>query len=247
MNVIENNQSSGNLPENPNPQAANLGENIIITPQQEIITYSSINNPLPKKNWLKTLFIGLLVIFFITGGVLGYFIFNNTKKKQPDVAAKPSPVILPSPTPDLIPTISPVPTKLPTRTPTKKPTPTATKIPIPTVAPAAPTATPIPTLAPTSPPSNSASCQIIANPGSGAAPLKVNLAYSASNLGSSYVTGIQWDYVGDGTWDTDMSLANGNVNYTYTSEGVYRPTARLQLSSGQITNSCSTLIGVQPG
>lgn len=251
MNGINNNQSSGNLPENPNSRPAIIGENIKASPVQETISYSSFdNNPPPKRNLLKILLIVLLFIFFIAGGVLGYLFFDNFKTNLTKVVAELSPTILPSPTPTLIPTASPVPTEAPTRvpptpTPTKKPTPTATKAPTPTSAPV-PTTTPTPNPTVTSSASSGASCQIVANPGYGPAPLTVSLAYSANILGESYVTGIQWDYNGDGNWDSDMSLNNGNVTYTYSTVGVFNPRMRLQLSNGQTTDPCSTSIGVQP-
>lgn len=251
MNGIDDNQSSGNLPESLNPQPAIIGENIIASPAQETITYSSSdNNPPLKRNWLKILLIVLLVIFFIAGGVFGYLFFNNTRKSLPSVTAEPSPAILPLPTSVLVPTASPTPPEVqpsvaPTPRPTKKPTPTAIKVPTPTSTPV-PTATPTPNPTVTSSTSSGARCQIVANPGFGPAPLTVSLTYSASNLGESYVTGIQWDYNGDGNWDSDMSLNNGSVTYTYSTVGVFNPRMRLQLSNGQTTDPCSTSIGVQP-
>jgi len=249
MDKISGNQSPDNLSENPNPQSAIIGENIIVSPMSETNYSPSDNNPPLKRDLLKNLLIVLLIIFFIAGGVFGYLLFDNFRTSLPSRTSEPSPVILLSPIPTLTPTATLTPTNAPTSIPptlipTKKPTPIATKAPTPTLAPA-PTATPIPN--PTNPPSSSgASCQVVANPGFGPAPLTVSLSYSVSNLGESYVTGIQWDYNGDGNWDSDMSLNNGSVNYTYSTVGVFNPRMRLQLSNGQTTDPCSTSIGVQP-
>lgn len=76
-------------------------------------------------------------------------------------------------------------------------------------------------------------------------PLMVTLVYSFSGEGDAYMTGAQWDFNGDGNWDTDMSQSNGTVEHTYSSGGNYNVKLRLQASDGSTTDVCSETVSLQ--
>lgn len=171
---------------------------------------------------IVSLLLSLIIITLVyIGGV--YFIQQNNQNDFVPIAK-----------PTLVPTI--IPTQVPTRTPT--PVPTSVPTIIPTIIPVTPT--------PTSD-ANQLRCIIITQPQSGVKPFTTNLIYGVANINSSAsVTGIQWDFNGDGTWDTDFSLTNGNLNHTYSDTGVYNIKMHVQLSDGRITDTCSASIAVQP-
>lgn len=148
-------------------------------------------------------------------------------------------------------TKSPSPTKSVTKTPTKTPTPTLT----PTTNSVSPTSTPEPTNEPTATPVASTptptplpegTCSINADPSSGDAPLSVQFAYGASYQSSdNYVTAVQWDFDGDGSWDTDMAYAEVNKRPTYEyNSGTHTVRMHLQLVSGYVTDVCTLEITV---
>lgn len=70
-------------------------------------------------------------------------------------------------------------------------------------------------------------------------PLMVTLTYSYSGYNNTYMTGAQWDFDGDGNWDTDMKQSNGTVEHTYGSGGNYNIKLKLQASDGSTTDICS--------
>lgn len=152
----------------------------------------------------------------------------------PSIPSIPTQDLLPLPTPTHTPTPTLIP---PTRRPTRALTPTVTLTP-----------TIDNNTAPTVPPRSNPglSCAIVARATNEGVPQTYNLIYSASNMGGdNYVTGIQWDYNGDGNWDSDLSLNNGNVNYTYSARGIYTIRMKIQTRNGS-TAECSTQVGVQP-
>lgn len=152
-------------------------------------------------------------------------------------------IITPTPSPE--PTQTPSPSPKPTLIPTRK----ATSIPIQNSTPVPVQSTPIPTQTQVSAPEPTAQalrCEVVANPKNEGVPQTYNLIYSAFYSGSNnYVTGAQWDFNGDGNWDTDLSLLNGNVNYTYSTPGIYTINLKVQDNTGATAN-CSKQIGVQP-
>lgn len=105
--------------------------------------------------------------------------------------------------------------------------------------------TPAPTASPTPVP---ATCQINASPKSGPSPLQVSLSAGASITNSSYISAAQWDFDGNGSWDTDMSsdVAFYGYSHTFTEAGTYNIKMRVQLASGYTTDSCSETITVTP-
>lgn len=193
-----------------------------------------------KKSGIKRIFL------FASLGLLGVagllFVTYKIFYLKPAGDQKPIPTLLPVPTETLTPTptvfeptVTPIPTKIvvvPSKIPTKIITPTSTPIP--------PTSTPLPN------PPRELRCEISASPMAGPAPLEVTLTYIVLNIGNdAYVTGAQWDFNGDGNWDTDLNINTGRVNYTYSDVGVYTVKLKTKLSDGRITE-CSSSIGVQP-
>lgn len=156
-----------------------------------------------------------------------------TSNPTPEPTIKPSPSITPTVKPTTKPTLKPTPK--PTTTPTSTPAPTATPTPVPTPSPT-PTVTPTPNL-----------CHINTDPKSGTKPFSVELGYGLTNVANNaYVTGAQWDFEADGTWDTDMAIANSRVTHVYETVGVHTIKLRLQLSDGSTTQTCQETIVVQP-
>lgn len=90
-------------------------------------------------------------------------------------------------------------------------------------------------------------CSINADVSSGSAPLAVNFIYGASFYGVSddYVTDVQWDFNGDGTWDTlyDYSSQHPPV-YTFSNPGNYTAKMHLKTNKGTETDLCTKSITV---
>lgn len=64
--------------------------------------------------------------------------------------------------------------------------------------------------------------------------------YKPPNLADKYITAAQWDFNGDGIWDTDMSASSYQmIPREYTEAGNYTVKARVQLSDGETTDTCS--------
>lgn len=115
-----------------------------------------------------------------------------------------------------------------------------------TVAGVVPTPTPTPTPVPKT------VCQVnIASKSSEKAPATVNLVAGANivkppNLADKYITAVQWDYDGDGSWDTEMSASLAViVSKEYTQPGTYTVKAKVQLSDGEVTDTCSNSFNLQ--
>ncbi|MBN1168645.1 hypothetical protein JXA63_02025 [Candidatus Woesebacteria bacterium] len=105
--------------------------------------------------------------------------------------------------------------------------------------------TPTPTSLPTPTPTSAPTCSIVTDTSSGSTPLTVNFIYSVyGGISGHYVDGIQWDFDGDGTWDTDFSF-NGNLFHTYTNPGSYTAKMHAQFSNGFITSVCTKPITAQ--
>ncbi|MBL7069193.1 MAG: PKD domain-containing protein [Candidatus Omnitrophica bacterium] len=76
---------------------------------------------------------------------------------------------------------------------------------------------------------------------SGQAPLTVSFTGSASDPGG-YVAGYQWDFNGDGEYDT-YSESSGNITYTYSEAGKYQPTFKVTDNDG-LTDTATLAIEV---
>lgn len=125
------------------------------------------------------------------------------------------------------------PSRSPTPTTSPKPAPSVTKSPSPS---SSPTSSPTPTT------SSQISCEITTSPSEGWAPLTVNLSQNIkSPTGAS---GLQWDYDGDGKWDTEMVLSNYSPQYTYQKAGSYN--VKLNVKTSQGDTSCTKSITVKP-
>lgn len=142
--------------------------------------------------------------------------------------------------------------------PTIKLTPSPTQSALhPTTAPSTPTPQPVNTPAPTPintpTPTPQSSCGInaLATPldpsSSFDNPLTILLTYSATPTGNKYMTGAQWDFDGNGNWDTDMTQSNGSIAHTFPSNGNYNVKLQLKMSDGEITPVCNKTVTVPMG
>jgi PKD repeat protein len=61
------------------------------------------------------------------------------------------------------------------------------------------------------------------------------------------MSGAQWDFDGNGSWDTDMSQANGTTTHVYSNNGTYTVKLQLKMSDGTTTNICSKSVTVPSG
>lgn len=110
-----------------------------------------------------------------------------------------------------------------------------------------------PTPAPTPTPTPKSTCQVnVASKSSDSAPSTITLAagapyiYKPANLADKYITAVQWDYDGDGNWDTEMSSSNqGLIQRTYQSQGTHTVKAKIQLSDGEVTDICNNSFTLQ--
>jgi len=86
-------------------------------------------------------------------------------------------------------------------------------------------------------------CSVHADVFEGAAPLSVKLTYFAHNYDPNVsVTGIQWDYDGNNTWDTHMGYDNAEVTHIFNAVGTYRVRMKVGFSDGSETEVCTTEI-----
>lgn len=155
-------------------------------------------------------------------------IFERVRIKS-DPTQPPSSTIIPTPTPlaPLIPrsTVIATPTIFLT-TPTSFITPTSTP---------APTSTPTPS--PT--PAPKVECDVKWVPTQGTYPLVVNFYYGARLYGSSgYVTNVQWDFDGDGIWDTSLNPNYQTTSHSYAGPNTYLVKMRLQTSDNLTSEVC---------
>jgi len=185
----------------------------------------------------------------LTNDPLGSLVAQDVKQEQTNTGAIP----FPSPTPNKNSSaFLSVFDRLKARvTPTKTTTPTPSII--------APTTTPEPTATPTSSPTSTptptppSTCGVNAL----AAPLNPEesfdnlltllLTYAASYKVNKYVVAAQWDFDGNGSWDTDMSLSNNQIPHTFPSYGNHTVKLRLKMSDGEITADCSKVVTVPMG
>lgn len=78
-------------------------------------------------------------------------------------------------------------------------------------------------------------------------PLLVTLTYSFSAYNNTYMTGAQWDFDGNNSWDTDLKQSNGTVEHTYSQGGTYNVRLQVQASDGSMTDVCNRQITVTQG
>lgn len=188
-----------------------------------------------------------IAIFLIVGGTLYY----NFREKTPEM--QPLPSVEVSTSPEASSSASPAASLKASWKPSAKPSALAT--PKATVSPAAsatpqssPSASSQPSSAqPTPTPEPKVVCGVHFDPGSGTAPVDVKLIYSASfNVSTGdYVTNVQWDWDGDGNWDTDFSANNQHTTHTFDKAGTYNVKMKLQTQQGITTEVCSNTITIQ--
>ncbi len=161
----------------------------------------------------------------------------STKEEKPAPTFNLQPLLTPTPLPnDYEPTktIIPSPTIKP---PTKLLTPTGKLIPTPT-----PTPTPLPTPTPTPLPKPLCSAPTIYPTNTGAAPFTATFQANAETGSAGGIVGYEWDFQGDGTWDTPASL--DAPTYTYQNPGIYTVKMRVLATNGQYSDICQNSITV---
>ncbi len=101
-----------------------------------------------------------------------------------------------------------------------------------------------PTAAPTPTPKPKPECfnPVIYPSSTGTAPYDVLLQPGGSAGSSGGMVGYQWDYTGDGSWDTEVSP--NAINYTYQTAGTYNVKMRVLGSNGEYSNTCQTTLTV---
>lgn len=106
------------------------------------------------------------------------------------------------------------------------------------------------TTTPTPSPAPKASCQVnITSGASGPAPLTTEFHYGwfgFSPGGNIYTVAYQWDFNGDGSWDTTMDAGNGKMSYTYSTPGTYTVKLIIKDSTDFITDTCTNTVTVTP-
>ena len=137
-------------------------------------------------------------------------------------AVKPSASVTPKPTSSSTASSTPNPSQNASSQPAKTPEPTPTTGP-------------------------KVTCGVHFDPTSGTAPVDVKLIYSASFTHSNgdYVTNVQWDWDGDGNWDTDLSPNNQHTTHNYGSAGSYNVKMRLETQNGLKSDVCSNSITIE--
>ena len=126
----------------------------------------------------------------------------------------------------------------------KEPLPTITQIPTPNKTSTPKTATSQPKATPTSAVKyNTCSVNLLADTSS---QNNVRLSAGASSKNGSYIKGAQWDFNGNGSWDTDMNLSNQSTTHNY-SNGTYTIRLRTLMSDGSTTEVCTKSVSVPFG
>jgi hypothetical protein len=190
----------------------------------------------------------ILVITLLSGGlyIKDSKIFNKSDKSIANVTTSPTPL----PSPSEIPIASYAPLKTTPRpksvinpTPTPIPQASTTSTPNPT---SAATSSPSPSSSPTPTPQPLVICDVHFDPTTGVAPVEVKLIYGASYGGGddNYVTNVQWDWDGDGNWDTDFSVNNQHLTHIYQSPGTYNARMHLQTKGGATSDVCTGSITI---
>jgi hypothetical protein len=170
----------------------------------------------------------LIIIIIALIGLVGYWVYQNTHLKNGGL--NPSPITTNIPTNFPVPSSSvkpsPIPTQvIPTQKPTLKPTPTATPFGL------------------NDPVAADGHCYTPENnwyiPPKGNAPLYVTLSTSGPGFDYTYagIAGYQWDFDGDGTWDTGL-VSSSLIGHIYTQNGTYKPKLRARSSKNTWTPTC---------
>ena len=80
------------------------------------------------------------------------------------------------------------------------------------------------------------------NPSSGTAPLSVQLSGYGMSGAAGTMVAYEWDFTGDGSWDSTGSL--NPPNYTYQTAGIYTVKVRVLASNGEYSDTCQNTVTV---
>jgi len=161
----------------------------------------------------------IIILSILIGGAAGYLAY--TKAYPAWISSVPVPTneeeaVINTPTPQ------------PAQTPAPAPKPTVKPTPVP--------ATPAPQ-------NNTCSISVLSDPSS---PNSVRLTAGATSKNGSYIKGAQWDFDGNGSWDTDMSISNQNITHNYPN-GTYTAKLKTSMSDGSTTDVCSKSVSTPYG
>ncbi|MBI2338427.1 hypothetical protein HYU95_04560 [Candidatus Daviesbacteria bacterium] len=190
----------------------------------------------------------IILISVLLVGAIGTVVYVKQQQPNSNSSLIPQEETL-TPTPTTSATTDNPPSNKPAQSsvkPTTKPTASSTLSPTPK-----PTNKPTPTNTPAPAPKSSCGINVLATPldpnSNFDNPLTVQLTYSANSVGNKYMTGAQWDFDGNGSWDTDMSQSNGSITHTFPNSGSYNVKLQLKMSDGEITPTCSKTVTVPMG
>lgn len=99
-----------------------------------------------------------------------------------------------------------------------------------------PTTAPVPT----SKPKPTCMNPIIYPSSTGTAPFQATLQPQGSAGSAGAIQGYEWDYTGDGTWDTSAS-PNAQI-YTFQNSGTYMVKMRVLATNGEYSDTCQTTV-----
>lgn len=177
----------------------------------------------------------IFLLFVVILGGAGYFAYSSQKGKVSLTNNQPIDTLTPAPQAKE--------TVIPTSTSKSKTTPTTKPTPAPIVNNTFVCGSYDPVSRPPQPPK-------------GEAPLFATLYASGGASKDRTLKGFQWDYDGNGTWDTDV-IANDSNNYNpkefsyiYTKNGTYKPKFRPGATSGEVGPTCNypfdIVVGAKP-
>lgn len=141
----------------------------------------------------------------------------GTPSPTPSSVSSPLPAISPSPTPRSVSKVTP--------TPSPSPKPASTPIVVKKVS----------------------TCSVNAPGVSEDDPMKLNLSAAVLTSGGRYITGTQWDFEGDGSWDTDFSQGTSFISHKYSQNGSFNTRVQVKMSDGETTDVCSRTVTVPQG
>ncbi len=176
-------------------------------------------------------FIVVIIIVVAIVAIGAWLKSNQMKNQKASELASPSPIASesPSPSPKFIITAA-----------SANPSPAASPQP-----PSTPQTQASQQPSPSQSPAPHVICYVYFDPTTGQAPVDVKLIYGASYSGDDYVTNVQWDWDGDGNWDTDFSTNNQHLSHIYTQPGSYTAKMHLQTKNGLTSDVCSNTITIQ--
>lgn len=198
------------------PVDTNLQSETNTSTQSEHAKLKQFSNTKKKILHNKTFLLIISLIFLVAVSISVYYQFINNQQEKNDQHA------------EVVETDTPRPTKTPESTPS------------PLTAVVKPTITTKPT--PKVTVDNNHYCGKYdyttrpPQPAQGPNPAFVYLYPSGGVANYSSLDGFQWDYDGDGVWDT--KTISGKTNYTYTKIGTYNPKFRIVANNSSVSSTC---------